>query len=69
MCVYVCLQPASKVSQAQQFLQGVKRGLDAAQAALPPTLKALAVEQEHVSQHFLPPAPHCSALHLSSQPA
>jgi hypothetical protein len=53
------LQPAAKATQAQQFLQGVKQGLDAAQAALPPTLKALAVEQEHVSLHCLPPAAHC----------
>ena len=66
--VCLCLQPAAKVSQAQQFLQGVKRGLDAAQAALQPTLQALAVEQEHVSLPCLHrtgvpalPAPHRSA--------
>lgn len=50
-CCHVisCLQPAAKVSQAEKYLGSVEQQLGAAQAALAPTLKALAKQQKRVS--------------------
>jgi hypothetical protein len=47
--VLSAFQPAAKVSQAKKYLESVEQQLGAAQAALAPTLKALAKQQTRVS--------------------